>query len=354
MGDPCGIGPEVVVRSLADEKIRSLAQFRVYGFSEPMVRAAELIGVEPFWWRVGEGGTAALAAADSGVHRVMLIEPEVKLPSSLDCDARRSTAAGGEASFQFVESALAAAMRPQDDPLAVDGVVTAPISKAAWHLAGRGRWPGHTELVSSRMNAKNTRMMFVAPRLRVMLVTAHIPLYEIRNVLTIGRVHDTISLADEACRSLGVASPRIAVCGLNPHAGEDGLMGDEEKRLVAPAISLAQSQGVDVQGPFPGDTIFNAAVNGRYDIVIAMYHDQGLIPVKLLAFDSAVNMTAGLPRIRTSPDHGTAFDIAWQGKADAGSMSAAIRLAAQAARTAKSGGSIKEGGPMSRTSAQKS
>ena len=170
--------------------------------------------------------------------------------------------------------------------------------------------------------------MFHAPNLRVALVTAHLPLMDLRNVLTIGRVFDTIDLAHETLAEEGTNRARIAVCGLNPHAGEAGLMGDEEQRLITPAIELARQQGIDVHGPFPADTIFNAAVAGKYDMVVAMYHDQGLIPVKLLAFESAVNMTAGLPIVRTSPDHGTAYDIAGSNKAHPGSMGAAIDLAA--------------------------
>jgi len=209
----------------------------------------------------------------------------------------------------------------------VDGIVTAPISKEAWALAGKGKYPGHTELLATRFNVKRTRMMFHSPTMRVALVTAHVPLMEIRNVLTIGRVFDTIDLAHEALIEEGTKRARIAVCGLNPHAGEGGLLGDEEERLITPAIELARRAGIDAHGPFPGDTIFCEAVDGRYDMVVAMYHDQGLIPVKLLEFDSAVNMTAGLPIVRTSPDHGTAYDIAGANRANPGSMGSAIDLA---------------------------
>jgi 4-hydroxythreonine-4-phosphate dehydrogenase len=160
-----------------------------------------------------------------------------------------------------------------------------------------------------------------------MLVTTHIPLTDVPAAITEQRVRETIELAHESCLALGVASPRVAVCGLNPHAGEQGLFGDDEARAITPAIEAARARHIDASGPYPGDTIFNEALAGRYDMVIAMYHDQGLIPVKLLAFDSAVNVTAGLPVPRTSPDHGTAFAIAHQDNANPGSMRAAIELA---------------------------
>ncbi len=175
-------------------------------------------------------------------------------------------------------------------------------------------------------------MMFQGPKLNVALATVHLPLMDIRNVLTIGRVFDPIDLGHLAMQQLGCENPRIAVCGLNPHASEDGHFGDEERRIISPAIQMAQDQGIDAHGPFPADTIFHHALNGKYDLVVAMYHDQGLIPVKLLAFDESVNLTLGLPIIRTSPDHGTAFDIVGKNKANPGSMKAAIRLAAQLAQ----------------------
>jgi 4-hydroxythreonine-4-phosphate dehydrogenase len=217
-------------------------------------------------------------------------------------------------------------MRPSGDPRRIDAVVTGPISKESWALAGF-KWPGHTELLAFRTKAKRHAMMFDSPRLRVALATAHLPLMDVRNVLTIGRVYDPIDLGHEFCRQLGIAKPRIAVCGLNPHAGENGMFGDEDTRIIRPAIDAARRIGIDAHGPFPADTIFIRAAAGDWDLVVAMYHDQGLIPVKLLGWDKAVNVTVGLPIVRTSPDHGTAFDIAGQGKASEGSMKAAIELA---------------------------
>lgn len=334
MGDPLGIGPEVLVRALSDRAVRSRARHVIFGTGSAMDAAARLVGVEPFWWRVGLSESLRRAAIS---HDVVLVDLEAgaDAPDPLEPPASRNpgrpTKRGGALSFAFVESAIDAAKRPEADELRADAVVTAPISKEAWAMAGRGKYPGHTELLAARFNAKRTRMMFVAPRLNVVLATAHLPLMEIRNVLTIGRVEETIDLAHAAVRELGVERPRLAVAGLNPHAGEAGLLGDEETRVIEPAVRLALQHGMDVAGPLPGDTVFNAAVSGRYDAVVAMYHDQGLIPVKLLAFDEAVNLTIGLPTVRTSPDHGTAFGIAGRGEANPGSMTRALALAADLA-----------------------
>lgn len=321
MGDPGGIGAEVTLKALADRDRRKRARHRIYGSSAAMHAAALRAGIEPFWWRVPPDENLVHATLTHDVTLVDYDQPE-------DAEAQpKPSKRGGDLSFRWVEEAIAAAKRKADDPLRADAIVTAPISKEAWALAGRGKYPGHTELLASRFNAKRTAMMFESPGLRVILATAHIGLMEIRNVLTIGRVFDAVDLGHEACVKLGIPEPRIGVCGLNPHAGEAGLMGDEEQRVIEPAIKLAQEHGMDVRGPFPGDTIFGKAVKGDLDLVVAMYHDQGLIPVKLLAFDRAVNVTVGLPTVRTSPDHGTAFDIAGTNRADPGSMGAAIDLA---------------------------
>ncbi len=331
MGDPGGIGPEVIVKALADRATRGLARFVIHGAADAMHGAAHAAGIEPFWWEVPRG-SALVETARS--HDAVLID---------DRDGGRTGYAhapnrlGGERSFRWVEDAIASARLPDADPMRADAIVTGPISKEAWSLAGRGKYPGHTELLASRFGAKRHAMMFVGPSLRVVLATAHLPLMDLRNALTIERIHDAIDLGHEACLRLGIARPRVAVCGLNPHAGEGGLLGDEEQRLIEPAIRIAAEQGMDVHGPFPADTIFNAAVGApgrpaKYDLVVAMYHDQGLIPVKLLFRDESVNVTLGLPIVRTSPDHGTAFDIAGTNRADAGSMKAAIRLAVRMAQ----------------------
>lgn len=336
MGDPGGIGPEVTVKALADPARRGRARYRVYGSSAAMLEVARGAGIEPYWVRVERGLAHALPhVLGAGGPDVVLVDSGGMDDAGLGVEAkppvheRRSTAAGGALSFQYVEDAIADAKRPEEDPLWADAIVTAPISKEAWALAGHAEFPGHTELLAARFGAERAAMMFEAEPLRVILVTTHIPLSEVARAVTVERVLDVIEMGNEACVRLGVTQPRIAVCGLNPHAGEQGLLGDDEERVIMPAIERARAKGIDVLGPFPGDTVFNAAVKKppRYDMVVAMYHDQGLIPVKLLAFDRAVNVTLGLPTVRTSPDHGTAFDIAGKGVADPGSMGAAIDLA---------------------------
>lgn len=326
MGDPGGIGPEVVVAALADRGLWRRARFLILGSESILHRACEVRGVEPFWWSVPIGSSNVRATS---AHDVVLLDTD-RAWGPVPNEAM-PTKAGGAYSYRLVEEAIAMAQASAEPAVRAAAIVTGPISKQAWSLAGRTRFPGHTELLADRFRVKRFAMMFVAPRLRVVLATIHLPLMDVRNVLTIGRVFDAIDLGAEGCRLVGVPRPRIAVCGLNPHAGEGGLLGDEEDRLIRPAIEHARNTGIDVSGPFPGDTVFNAAVSGRFDLVVAMYHDQGLIPVKLLSRDEAVNMTVGLPIIRTSPDHGTAFDIAGRGTADPGSMRAALLLAAEAA-----------------------
>lgn len=338
IGDPGGIGPEVVVKALADRGRRNAARFVVFGSSQAMHAAADAAGLDADWWRI---------EADSGLidatraHDVVLIDYDRKLretglpgAEALRFDPR-PTRLGGELSFRLVEDAIAAARLARHEPGHVDAIVTAPISKQAWRLAGRRRYPGHTELLADRFRAKRVAMMFAGPRLNVVLATVHVPLMEVRDVLTIGRIYDAIDLGAEGCRMLGIDRPRIAVCGLNPHAGEDGLLGDEETRLIEPAIELAVRHGVDASGPVSADTVFLQAAAGRYDLVVAMYHDQGLIPVKLLDRDATVNLTLGLPSIRTSPDHGTAFDIAGTNGADPRSTAAAMDLAVRMAAPAR-------------------
>lgn len=320
MGDPLGIGPEVVVKALADAALRASARFVVYGDNELMLAAADKARVHPTWFR-----TSLEHARDGGMVLGDYTVIDYGIAPTLGSD-REPSKAGGLASKNFVEDAIQDALRPVGDGRRIDAVVTAPISKESWSMAGF-RWPGHTELFGARTKARRQAMAFVSPRLKVVLATTHVPLMEIRNLLTIGRVHEPIALGHELCQQLGIAQPRIAVCGLNPHAGENGMFGDEEIRVIRPAIDMAKTGGIDVHGPFPGDTIFIDAAAGNWDLVVAMYHDQGLIPVKYLGLDKGVNVTLGLPLVRTSPDHGTAFDIAGTGSADASSLIEAIRMA---------------------------
>lgn len=325
MGDPCGIGPEIVVKALADPAIRNLARFVVYGLNELMAYAADLAEIDPFWWRLQHDSPRARFDL---AHDVVVLDYDEY--SILGQVVHRPTRQGGQASLAFLRDAAAAAMKTEKEPGRLDAIVTAPISKESWQMAG-SRHPGHTEYLTRTTNAKRSVMMFISPRLRVALATIHIPLMDIRNKLTIGRVFDPIDLGHQACVQLGISHPKIAVCGLNPHASENGLFGDEETRLIEPAIVAAREQGMDVHGPYPADTLFVAATEGKYDLVIAMYHDQGLIPVKLMGFADAVNVTLGLPIVRTSPDHGTAFDIVGRNRADPSSLKMAIRQAVQMA-----------------------
>ncbi len=321
MGDPLGIGPEVVVRALAQVRIRAGLRILIYGQNPVLQLAAEQAGIEPFWMRVAQSAARSTEPLPDGVTVI-----DFDLPDATRETTPQPTKAGGLVSKALVEEGITDAMRPTGEARHIDALITAPISKESWSMAGY-RWPGHTELLASRTHARRHAMAFESPRLRVALATAHLPLMAVRDVLTIGRVFDPIDLGNEHCQRLGIERPRIAVCGLNPHAGERGIFGDEEDRVIRPAIEMARSSGIEAQGPFPGDTIFRQALAGEFDLVVAMYHDQGLIPVKLLAFDRAVNVTLGLPIVRTSPDHGTAFGISGKSRADAGSMRAAIDLA---------------------------
>lgn len=321
MGDPCGIGAEVIVKALADPDVRSLARFIIYGAADVLETAADAAAVRPFWFRVAHGGPLRV---DSGAVVVDFDE----YPAGLWIKAR-PTAEGGRASLRYVDEAIATANEG-----VLNAIVTGPIHKGSWKLAGC-RFPGHTEKFADAFNTKRFTMAFVGGDIRLALASAHLGLFELRNRFTIGLVFQPIDLLHDALqRWFGIERPRIAVAGLNPHAGEEGQFGDEEQRVIEPAIQMARNIGIDVEGPFPADTLFTERRRSRYDGIVAMYHDQGLIPLKLLSFGGAVNVTLGLPIIRTSVDHGTAFDIAGTNAADPGSMKAAIRLACQcAART---------------------
>lgn len=325
MGDPAGIGPEIVVKALSDPEIQRVARFVVFGMHELMAYSADQMEIEPFWRRIPHDTPQDWASDRDEI--VLLDYDEFSIMGQA---IHQPTRQGGQASLQFLQDAIAMAQWPDQTPGRLDAIVTAPICKASWKLAGC-TYPGHTELFQKRTRARQVAMMFVSPQLRVILATIHLPLMDVRNVLSIGKVYDPIDLGHHACRQLGIEKPRIAVCGLNPHASENGLFGHEEQTIISPAIQMAREHGIDVHGPFSADTIYLDAINGRYDLVVAMYHDQGLIPVKLLAFDDAVNLTLGLPIIRTSPDHGTAFDIVGKNKARPDSLKAAIRLASQMA-----------------------
>lgn len=319
MGDPAGIGAEIIVKALADPELRREARFVIFGLAETLAYAADLAEINPFWFRLPH---ESIGHVESGVVVADFDEFPIFAPAT-----RHATSEGGEASMRFLDTAIDAALNDQ-----VDAIVTAPICKTSWKLAGY-KYPGHTERLAHACNTNRFAMMFVAGKLRVALASIHEALFELRNSFTIGRVFQPIDLLNQALRDwFGIAEPRIAICGLNPHAGEGGLFGDEESRIIEPAMVMAREAGANVEGPFPADTVFLKALQGQFHGVVAMYHDQGLIPVKLIAFEEACQVTLGLPFIRVSVDHGTAFDIAGQNRAIPTSMQAAIRLACNLAQ----------------------
>ena len=315
MGDPLGIGPEVIVKALADPSVRAAARFVIYGMNEIIEYAADLAETSPFWWRVPHEQGPRVG---SGVLLADFDDLDIP-PVSSD---RKPDAQCGFASMRFVEEAVRHLKSGE-----IDALVTGPINKTSWSLANF-KYPGHTELLAERFEARRVNMMFAAGTLRVALASVHVPLFDLRHQFTLGLVHQPIDLLDKALREwFGVEQPRIGVLGLNPHAGEGGLIGDEERRIIEPALTMARNAGIDVSGPLPPDTAFVPHVASQFDGLVAMYHDQALIPIKMLAFHDAVNITLGLQAIRTSPDHGTAFAIAGRNEANAGSMIAAIRQA---------------------------
>jgi 4-hydroxythreonine-4-phosphate dehydrogenase len=322
MGDPAGIGPEIIVKALAEPAIRKAAKFIIFGMNEQLAYAADRAELEPYWGRhqhekISREYPYKVVVADYDEYPV---PPWLKNPSRI----------AGEASIRFCLDAIQAAR----DGI-IDAIVTAPISKTSWKMAGAD-WPGHTEMLAAKCKSKRKAMMFVAGPLKVALATIHEALFEVRHKFTIGCVFEPIDLLNTALKEyFGIPNPKIGVAALNPHAGEAGQFGDEEQRIISPAILLAQEQGINCLGPFPADTLFLRAVQGQFDAVVAMYHDQGMIPVKLLDFENAVNITIGLPIIRTSPAHGTAFDIAGKNLASPVSMTAAITTAIQMAETKK-------------------
>lgn len=344
MGDPAGIGPEVALKATQAQDCQRISRPVILGDLATLRETAQGLGsrAELIGWSVEDPYpednqcVPVLAISQLAQHQRVPGQP---------------TPAGGDASYQYVEAGIQLAL---DN--VIQGLATAPISKAMWHAAGRD-YPGHTELLADLTQTQDVRMMLAGSQLRVILVTTHIPFAQVPAALSIDRIHTTIRLAAEHLKQFhGLANARLAVAGLNPHAGEGGVFGDEEERIIAPAIQQAREQGghqgantgipqgilqgILVDGPFPADSVFVRAVNGEFDGVICLYHDQGLIPLKLLSWTDGVNVTIGLPIVRTSPDHGTAFDIAGQGKADPRSMQAAIRLAAEMTRRKEEGRAV--------------
>ncbi|MFH1567833.1 MAG: 4-hydroxythreonine-4-phosphate dehydrogenase PdxA [Gemmatimonadota bacterium] len=319
LGDPCGIGPEVVAGALAEASLRDCCAPLVVGDPDLLAAAVRLRAVRL--------EVVPVADPDQATGHPGLAE--VWSPVAIDRDeltVGRICPEGGRAAVEWVMAAIDLAMAGR-----VHGLVTAPLNKEAMRRAGFP-YAGHTELLGQRTGTRDYRMMLASERLKVVHATTHVALRDVPGRLTAASLDATLSLACQALRDLDIAAPRLAVAGLNPHAGESGLFGTEDDEVVRPAVERARARGGDVAGPLPGDTAFLRAWRGEFDGVVAMYHDQGHIPVKLVAFDQAVNVTLGLPIVRTSVDHGTAFDIAGRGVADPTNMTCAIRLGARLAR----------------------
>jgi 4-hydroxythreonine-4-phosphate dehydrogenase len=307
LGDPAGIGPEIVLKSIARPEVRAACRPVVVGSANVLAEVARRLGLTP--------------------------APEIEdIPMALsDFEPGKESAAAGRAAVLAVKRAVAMVQGGT-----AGAIATAPLNKAAMFSAGF-TYPGHTELLAELANVKDYTMMLAAGKLRVVHTSTHVSLSEAIRRVTRPRVGTVIRIAHETLQRMGIASPRVAVAGLNPHAGEGGLFGTEEIEHIAPAIADARAAGIDASGPWPGDTVFFRCARGDFDVVVAQYHDQGHVAVKQAGFEHGVNITAGLPFFRVSVDHGTAFDLAWQGKASDRSMTEAILLAAELAGASRAG-----------------
>jgi 4-hydroxythreonine-4-phosphate dehydrogenase len=320
MGDPAGIGPEVIAKALNGPAVRRVCAPLVIGSSDVMQQTLRRLklkltvrlvnGHEPLEQRRSEIPVLDPLERPLGSYRSGVAAPET-----------------GAASVAFIKKAVHLAQTG-----CIDGMVTGPINKEAINMAGC-HYPGHTELLADLTHAQESGMMIIGGPLKIMFVTTHVAIKDLSSLLTQAKIEKGIRLAHLAMTTLfGVKKPRIGVAALNPHAGEQGLFGDEEARVILPAARTAQSHGILASDPMPADTLFGKAARGDYDAIVALYHDQGLIPLKMVAFGSCVNLTVGLPIIRTSVDHGTAFDIVGKGIADPGSLVEAVKLAARLAQ----------------------
>lgn len=301
MGDPNGIGPEVGIRAFYDGFFEEIYDIVFIGSQEVLSRANS---------EFGKGGSLSI------------VDPTDF--SLEDVEEGAMSEQAGMAAVACIEKAVSMALAGE-----VDAIVTAPISKKSIHMAG-SQYPGHTEMIMDLTGSEKVVMLFEGTRFRVVPVTIHVPLREVPDLITEESVYSTVSIsARELRRRFSIENPKIVVCGLNPHAGESGSFGNEEEERIIPALERVRAEGVSVEGPLPADTLFYDALRGKWDLVVAMYHDQGFAPFKMLSFDTGVNVTLGLPILRTSPDHGTAFDIAWKGAARPESMIQAIKVAVE-------------------------
>jgi 4-hydroxythreonine-4-phosphate dehydrogenase len=318
MGDGAGIGPEVVVPALLDDTVHRVCNPVVIGDAKRLREAADILGISAEIVAVN-----SVAEATPGRGRINVIDLDL-LP--VDLPWGQLSKAAGHAAYEYIRVAAELAVRGD-----VQAICTAPLNKEALHAAGH-IYPGHTELLAQLTNTEEVSMMLSTPKLKVIHVTTHIGLLDAVARIEPGLVERTVRRGHDALVRAGITDPKIGVCGINPHAGEGGLFGyGEEEQKVVPALEVLKADGIDVHGPLPADTAFFLAGRGDYDLIVAMYHDQGHGPVKVLGIEAGVNITVGLPVIRTSVDHGTAFDIAGKGIAEHGSMIEALRQAAELA-----------------------
>ncbi|WP_438824613.1 4-hydroxythreonine-4-phosphate dehydrogenase PdxA [Bacillus sp. JJ1521] len=314
MGDGAGVGPEIILKSLAEQEVHEICNPIVIGDAKILERAK------------------AYVHSTLSIHSIQRIEDadfQMGIVNCLDLNllpaelpVGKVSAEAGHAAYEYLAKAIELAKQKQ-----IDAICTAPLNKEALHKGGH-IYPGHTEILADLTGTTDFSMMLSAPNLKVIHVTTHVGILDAVKMINPERVYNVIKLADETLKRSGIKNPKIAVCGINPHAGENGLFGyGEEEEKVIPGVQKAQAEGIEAFGPLPADTLFFRAVRGDFDIVVAMYHDQGHGPVKVLGLDAGVNITVGLPIIRTSVDHGTAFDIAGKGIADEKSLTEAIRQA---------------------------
>ncbi len=315
MGDPAGIGPEIILKALADKSIYGFCRPVVFG--DPEILSSIILSYckEISINIISSPVEAKAIPGKIDLITVSRLKRDTILPG-------KPTVEGGKAMVDYIIRAIGMTQKGQ-----LEAMVTCPINKFLMHQAGY-HYEGHTQMISHLTNTNEYVMMLAGESLRVALVTIHCPLKEVSNILDVEKIYKTITITAKALREdFGFEKPRIAVAGLNPHSGESGLFGSEEEEIIRPAVIRAQDNDYQVLGPLPSDTVFYKAASGQFEAVVAMYHDQGLIPLKLLHFSDAVNVTLGLPIIRTSVDHGTAYDIAGKGQSDASSLKAAIKMA---------------------------
>ncbi len=322
MGDPAGVGPEIILSLLGRPEVYDACHPVVIGSGAVLDHTAHLLNRTNPCHPIRDPQNFLATHHPAGLIDLENISLEQYSPGQVSAEA-------GRASVEYLLAAIDLALRGQ-----VDAIVTGPINKEAIHLGGY-RYPGHTEILAEKTGAREYGMMLMGGPIRVVLVTTHLSLRQVPAALSTAAISQKIRLAHAAMQALGFDAPRIAVAGLNPHAGEGGLFGDEEQRLIAPAVEQARHAGLNVSGPLPPDTVFHRAYHGAFDVVVCMYHDQGLIPLKMIAFDRGVNVTLGLPIIRTSVDHGTAYDLAGSGKASDRSLYEALLVAVQLASQKK-------------------